>query len=82
MEEYATHFDKTKDIFLEFCISKRTQEKGDELRKQLRRHTVQIRERLPVSQLRQICGKIVKKRTTNIWNWYMPNLISPLLRWI
>jgi len=35
MEEYATQFHETKDIFLEFRISKRTQETADELRKEL-----------------------------------------------
>jgi len=54
MEEYATQFPDTKDIFLEFCISKRTQEKPDELGKELRRQRAQMKERLPPSQRRQI----------------------------
>jgi len=35
MEEYATHIQETKDIFLEFVISDRTQVKADELCKEL-----------------------------------------------
>jgi len=54
MEEYATQFHQTKDIFLEFRISKRTQEKADELPKELCRQRAQIRERVPPSQRRQI----------------------------
>ena len=55
MEKYATQFDETKDIFLEFGISKRTQEKADVLRKELRRQRAQMRERVPASQRRRIC---------------------------
>ena len=54
MEEYATRFHETKDIFLEFRISKRTQENADELRKELRRERALIRERVPPSQRRRI----------------------------
>jgi len=55
MEEYATQFHETNDIFLEFRISKRTQEEADELRKELRRQRAQMRERVPPSQRRWIC---------------------------
>ena len=68
MEEYATQFHKTKDSYLEFRISKRTQEKTDELPKELRRQRAQMRERVPPSQRRQSVTTIVKKRTTNVWN--------------
>jgi len=54
MEECATQFHETKDIFLEFRISKRTQEKADELRKELRRERAQMRERVRPSQRGQI----------------------------
>jgi len=54
MEEYATQFHETKDIFLEFRISKRTQEKADELRKELRRQRAHLRERVPPSERRRI----------------------------
>jgi len=54
MEKYARQFHETKDIFFEFRISKRTQEKADELSKELRRQRAQIRERVPPSQLRRI----------------------------
>ena len=54
MEEYATRFHETKDINLEFHISKRTQEKADELRKKLRCERALIRERVPPSQRRRI----------------------------
>jgi len=50
IEEYATQFHETKDIFLEFRISKRTQDKADELCKELGRHRAQMRERVPPSQ--------------------------------
>ena len=35
MEDYANRFHGTKDIFLEFRISKQTKAKADELRKEL-----------------------------------------------
>jgi len=54
MEEYATQFHETKEIFWEFRISKRTQEKADELRKELRRQRAQMRERVLPSQRRRI----------------------------
>jgi len=54
MEEYAPQFHETKDIFLEFRISKRTQEKADELRKELRRQRAHMREREPPSARRRI----------------------------
>jgi len=54
MVEYATQFHETMDIFLEFRISKRTQEKADELRKELRRQRAQMRERVPPFQWRRI----------------------------
>jgi len=54
MEEYVTQFHETKDIFLEFRISKRTQEKADELSKELRRQRAQMRERVLPSQRRRI----------------------------
>jgi len=50
MEEYMTQFHETKDIFLEFHISKRTQEKADELRQELCCQIAQMRERVPPSQ--------------------------------
>jgi len=37
MEDYAERFHETKDIFLEFRVSKRTQTKADEQRRELRR---------------------------------------------
>jgi len=54
MEEYATQFHETMDLSLEFRTSKRTQEKADELCKELRRQRAQMRERVPRSQRRQI----------------------------
>ena len=42
MEEYATQFQETKDIFWEFRICKWTQEKAHELRKELRRQRAQM----------------------------------------
>ena len=50
MEEYATRFHETKDIFLEFRICKRTQEKADKLRKELHWERALIRVRVPPSQ--------------------------------
>jgi len=55
MEEYATQFYQTKDIFLEFRISKRTPEKADELRRELRCQRALLRERVPPSQRHRIC---------------------------
>jgi len=54
IEEYVTQFHETKDIFLEFRISKRTQEKADEFRKELRHQRAPMRERVPPSQRRPI----------------------------
>jgi len=54
MEEYATQLHETKDIFLEFLISKRRQEKADELRKELRHLRAQMRERVPPSRRRRL----------------------------
>jgi len=54
MEEYATQFHETKDIFLDFHISTQTQEKADELHKELRRQRAQMRERVSRSQWRRI----------------------------
>jgi len=56
MEEYATQFHETKASFMEFGISKRTQEKAGELRKQLRSQRAQLREQVPASQWRRIRG--------------------------
>jgi len=50
MEEYATQFHETKDIFREFRISKRTPENAAELRKDLHRQRTQMRERVLPSQ--------------------------------
>ena len=50
MEEYARQFHETKDIFLEFRISKWTQEKANELGKELRRKRAQMRKGVPLSQ--------------------------------
>jgi len=54
MKEYATQFHWTKDIFLEFHISKWTQENADEFCKDLCRQRAKMRERVPPSQWRQI----------------------------
>jgi len=47
-------FHKTTDIFLHFRMSKWTQEKADELRKEPRRQSAQMRGRVPPSQRRPI----------------------------
>jgi len=54
MEKYATQFHEIKDIFFEFRISKRTQEKADQLRKEMRRQRAQMREPVPPSSRRRI----------------------------
>jgi len=54
IEEYATEFHETKDIFLEFRISKWTQEKAHELRKVLHCQRAQMRERVPPSPRRRM----------------------------
>ena len=50
MEQYAEKFHETKDIFLEFRVSKRTQAKADELRKDLRRERTQLNQSVAKSK--------------------------------
>jgi hypothetical protein len=54
MEQYAAQFHETKDIFLEFRISKRTQTKAEELRKDLRRQQTQVNQSVPNPKRRQM----------------------------
>jgi len=54
IEEYATQFHEMKHIFWEFRISKRTQEKADELHKELPRQRAQMRDQVSPSQWRRI----------------------------
>ena len=54
MEEYATRFDDTEDIFVEFRIFKRMQQKADELNKELGRQRAQMMEQVPISLRRRI----------------------------
>ena len=68
MEEYATQFHETKNIFLEFHISKRTQEKADVLRKELRRQRGQMRGECPHPNGAGSVTTLVNKGTTNVWN--------------
>jgi len=55
MEEYATLFLKTKDILLEFHISKRTEEEADELHKEMRYERALMMERVLPSLKGCIC---------------------------
>jgi len=54
MEEYATQFHETKDLFLEFRISKRNQDKAYLLYKVVRHQKALIREQVPLSQRHRI----------------------------
>ena len=55
MEEYASQFQETKDIFWVFRISKRMQEKADRLHKEVGHQRAQMRQRVPPSERRRIC---------------------------
>ena len=50
MEDYLGRFNQMKDVFLEFRVSKRTQAKIDEERKELRRQRAQINQRVAPSK--------------------------------
>ena len=54
MEDYLDQFHRTKDIFLEFRVTKRTQAKVDKQRKEIRRQRALIRERVAPSQWRRM----------------------------
>ena len=54
MEDYLGPFHQLKDVFLEFRVSKRTQAKIDEERKELRRERAQIQQRMPTSKRRRV----------------------------
>ena len=54
MEDYLGRFHQMKDIFLEFRVSKRTQAKIDEERKELRRQRAQINQRVAPSKRRRV----------------------------
>jgi len=54
MEDYLDQFQRMKDIFLEFRVTKRTQAKVDKQRKEMRRQRALIRERVAPSQWRRI----------------------------
>ena len=68
VEEYATQFHETNDIFLEFRISKRMQEKVDTLRKELRHQRAQMREEAPPSQLHRIRDDDGEEDNDHVWN--------------
>jgi len=50
MQEYMTRFHETKDIFLEFLVSKQTRAKADELRRELRQYQNQVKQLVPQSK--------------------------------
>jgi hypothetical protein len=54
MEDYANLFHQTKDIFLEFRISKRTQTKADELRRELRQQQTLVNHSVAKSNRRRV----------------------------
>ena len=54
MEDYLYQFHLIKDIFLEFRVSKRTQTKIDEQRKEIRRQRVQMEHSVARSKRRQV----------------------------
>ena len=55
MENYANRFHETKDIFLEFRISKHRQAKADELPKELRRERTLVNGSVARSKRPRIC---------------------------
>ena len=57
MEDYLGRFDQMKDILLEFRVSKRTQAKIDEERKELRRQRAQINQLVARSKRRRVRDK-------------------------
>ena len=68
MEQYLNRFHDTKDIFLEFPISKRTRAKVDEQRRELRHQRTRVTKSVMKSKQVAHWNTIVKKRTTNVWN--------------
>ena len=53
------------------------QEKADELRKKLRRHRAQIRERVPPSQRRRICDDDLEEENDQGCNGVLALDVSP-----
>src|SRR5205807_10297823 len=54
MEQYLNHFHKTKDIFLEYRVSKRTRAKIDEQRRELRHQRAQMNQPVATSKRRRV----------------------------
>lgn len=54
IEEYANRFHETKDILLEFRLSKQTQAKADKLRKELCRRCTQEKQSVARSKMPRI----------------------------
>ena len=54
-EDFLDHFHKLKDIFLEFRVTKRTQDKVDKQRKEIRRQRALVIERVAPSLRRRMC---------------------------
>ena len=57
MEDYLRRFHQMKDIFLEFPVSKRTQAKMDEERKELKRPRGEINQPVATSKRRRVLGE-------------------------
>jgi len=57
MEEYPTRYHEMNDIFLGFRLSKRTQAKADELRKELCRGQNQLNQSVAQSKRGQMCDE-------------------------
>ena len=55
MEDYLNQFHKLKDIFLEFRVTKRTQDNVDKQRKEIRRQRALVVERVAPSLRRRMC---------------------------
>jgi len=56
MEQYLNQFHKTKEIFLEFRVSKRTRAKVDEQRRELRHQRAQVNQPVSTSERRRVRG--------------------------
>jgi len=56
MEDYLNQFHKLKDIFLEFGVTKCTQDKVDKQRKEIQRQRALVIERVAPSLRRRMCN--------------------------
>jgi len=82
MEDYLDQFHKLKDIFLEFQVTKRTQDKVDKQRKEIRHQRALVIEQVALSLRRRMRDDNRQKKTTSVWTWSVANHISTLSKCI